>query len=163
MPSLNAAFLDIGPRKDAFLHYTDLGPQIKSLIKFTNLVMNKNHNSPYLENFEQEPDNMKNGKIEAVFPKNTNVLVQVLKEPISTKGPRLSCEITIPGRFLVITPFSESVAVSKKIASSEERKRLKLLIESIKPKKFGVIVRTAAEGKKVADLHAEIKDLTDKW
>jgi len=163
MPSLNAAFLDIGPRKDAFLHYTDLGPQIKSLIKFTNLVMNKNHNSPYLENFEQEPDNMKNGKIEAVFPKNTNVLVQVLKEPISTKGPRLSCEITIPGRFLVITPFSESVAVSKKIASSEERKRLKLLIESIKPKKFGVIVRTAAEGKKVADLHSEIKDLTDKW
>ena len=163
MPSLNAAFLDIGPRKDAFLHYTDLGPQIKSLIKFTNLVMNKNHNSPYLENFEQEPDNMKNGKIEAVFPKNTNVLVQVLKEPISTKGPRLSCEITIPGRFLVITPFSESVAVSKKIASSEERKRLKLLIESIKPKKFGVIVRTAAEGKKVADLHSENKDHTDKW
>ena len=121
MPSLNAAFLDIGPRKDAFLHYTDLGPQIKSLIKFTNLVMNKNHNSPYLENFEQEPDNMKNGKIEAVFPKNTNVLVQVLKEPISTKGPRLSCEITIPGRFLVITPFSESVAVSKK--NSQQRRK----------------------------------------
>jgi ribonuclease G len=163
MPSLNAAFLDIGPRKDAFLHYTDLGPQIKSLVKYTNLVINKNHNSPYLDNFEQEEDNLKNGKIEAVFPKNTNVLVQVLKEPISTKGPRLTCEITIPGRFLVITPFTETVAVSKKIANSEERKRLKLLIESIKPKKFGVIVRTAAEGKKVADLHAEIKDLTDKW
>lgn len=163
MPSLNAAFLDIGPRKDAFLHYTDLGPQIKSLIKFTNVVINKNHNSPYLDNFDQEVDNIKNGKIENVFPKFTNVLVQVLKEPISTKGPRLSCEITIPGRFLVLTPFSDSVAVSKKIANNEERKRLKLLIESIKPKKFGVIVRTAAEGKKVADLHSEIKDLTDKW
>lgn len=163
MPSLNAAFLDIGPRKDAFLHYTDLGPQIKSLIKFTNLVNNKNHNSAYLDNFELEADNEKNGKIEMVFPKYTNVLVQVLKEPISTKGPRLTCEITIPGRFLVITPFYDSVAVSKKISSNEERKRLKLLIESIKPKKFGVIARTAAEGKKVADLHAELKDLTDKW
>ncbi|MFM2393694.1 MAG: hypothetical protein RLZZ546_1676, partial [Bacteroidota bacterium] len=163
MPSLNAAFLDIGPRKDAFLHYTDLGPQIKSLIKYTNLVNNKNHNSCYLDNFDLEPDNEKNGKIEMVFPKYTNVLVQVLKEPISTKGPRLTCEITIPGRFLVITPFYDSVAVSKKISSNEERKRLKLLIESIKPKKFGVIARTAAEGKKVADLHAELKDLTDKW
>lgn len=163
MPSLNAAFLDIGPRKDAFLHYTDLGPQIKSLIKFTNLVINKNHNSPYLDNFDTEDDNDKNGKIENVFPKNTFVLTQVLKEPISTKGPRLSCEITLPGRYLVLAPFAESVAVSKKISSNEERKRLKLLIESIKPKKFGVIVRTAAEGKKVADLHSEIKELTDKW
>jgi ribonuclease G len=163
MPSLNAAFLDIGPRKDAFLHYTDLGPQVKSLMRFTTMVINKNHNSPYLDNFDLEDDNIKNGKIEVVFPKFTNILVQVLKEPISTKGPRLSCEITIPGRFLVLTPFSDSVAVSKKIANNDERKRLKLLIESIKPKKFGVIVRTAAEGKKVADLHAEIKDLTDKW
>ncbi len=163
MPSMNAAFLDIGPRKDAFLHYTDLGPQIKSLLRYTTMVINKNHTSPYLDNFKLEEDNLKNGKIEQVFPKYTNVLVQVLKEPISSKGPRLSCEITIPGRFLVITPFSDSVAVSKKIANADERKRLKLLIESIKPKKFGVIVRTAAEGKKVADLHAEIKDLTDKW
>ncbi len=163
MPSLNAAFLDIGPRKDAFLHYTDLGPQIKSVMKYTTMVINKNHNSAYLDNFPLEDDNIKNGKIENVFPKYTDVLVQVLKEPISTKGPRLSCEITIPGRFLVLTPFSDSVAVSKKIANNDERKRLKLLIESIKPKKFGVIVRTAAEGKKVADLHSEIKDLTDKW
>jgi ribonuclease G len=163
MPSMNAAFLDIGPRKDAFLHYTDLGAQVKSLLKFTTMVINKNHTNPYLDNFKLEEDNIKNGKIENVFPKYTNVLVQVLKEPISSKGPRLSCEITIPGRFLVLAPFSETVAVSKKIANAEERKRLKLLIESIKPKKFGVIVRTAAEGKKVADLHAEIKELTDKW
>jgi ribonuclease G len=163
MPSLNAVFMDIGSRKDAFLHYTDLGPQVKSLIKITNMIMNKNHNSPYLDNFVLDEENLKNGKIENVFSKYNNVLVQILKEPISTKGPRLTCEITIPGRFLVITPFSDSVAVSKKISNAEERKRLKLLIESIKPKKFGVIVRTAAEGKKVADLHSEIKDLTDKW
>lgn len=164
MPNLNAAFLDIGPRKDAFLHFTDLGPQVKSLMKYTTMVMNKNHNSPLLDNFTQEDDNNKLGKIDQVFPKqNMYILTQVLKEPISTKGPRLSCEITLPGRYLVLTPFSDSVAVSKKIANNEERKRLKLLIESIKPKKFGVIVRTAADGKKVADLHSEIKELSDRW
>jgi ribonuclease G len=90
-------------------------------------------------------------------------LVQVLKEPISTKGPRLGCEITIPGRYMVLTPFADHVAVSKKIASQEERQRLKVLVESIKPKKFGIIVRTAAEGKKVADLHNEIRELAAKW
>lgn len=163
MPSLNAAFLDIGSRKDAFLHYTDLGPQIKSLIKYTNDVIQKKHNVPQLDNFVQEPDNFKNGKIDQVFSKNNNVLVQVLKEPISTKGPRLSCEITIPGRYVVLTPFADTVAVSKKISSQDERKRLKILVESIKPKKFGVIVRTASEGKKVVDLHNEIKELTDRW
>lgn len=163
MPSLNAAFVDIGSRKDAFLHYTDLGPQIKSMSKYTNQVLEKKHNTFLLDNFEKEPDNSKNGKIDQVFDKNHHVLVQILKEPISTKGPRLSCEITLPGRFLVLSPFTDIVAVSKKIASSEERKRLKVLVESIKPKGFGAIVRTAAEGKKVADLHLEIRELTDKW
>ncbi len=163
MPSMNAAFLDIGSRKDAFLHYTDIGPQIKSLIKYTNDVLKKKHNHPNLENFEREPDNSKNGKIDQVFSRNDYVLVQVLKEPISTKGPRLSCEITIPGRYMVLSPFNDHVAVSKKIGSQEERKRLKVLIESIKPKGFGIIVRTAAEGKKVADLHTEIRNLMDKW
>ena len=163
MPGLNAGFMDIGHRKDAFLHYTDLGPQIKSLIKYTDTVMKGMYNSPLLEHFVLEPDNPKTGKIDQVFDKNTNVLVQVLKEPISTKGPRLSCEITLPGRYVVLTPFTDIVAVSKKIASIEERKRLKVLVESIKPKNFGVIVRTAAEGKKVADLHNDIRELEEKW
>lgn len=163
MPGLNAGFMDIGHRKDAFLHYTDLGPQIKSLIKYTNGVMKGSYNSPMLENFVMEPDNPKTGKIDQVFDKNDHVLVQVLKEPISTKGPRLSCEITLPGRFVVLTPFTDIVAVSKKIASNDERKRLKVLVESVKPKNFGVIVRTAAEGKKVADIHNDIRELEDKW
>lgn len=163
MPGLNAAFMDIGHRKDAFLHYTDLGPQIKSLTKYTNAVMKGSYNSPLLEHFVMEPDNPKTGKIDQVFDKNTHVLVQVLKEPISTKGPRLSCELTLPGRYVVLTPFSDIVAVSKKISTADERKRLKLLVESIKPKNFGVIVRTAADGKKVADLHNDIKELEEKW
>ncbi len=163
MPSLNASFMDVGYRNDAFLHYTDLGPQIKSLIKYTNAVVKGTFNNSLLENFELEPDNPKNGKIDQVLNKESHVLVQILKEPISSKGPRLSCELTLPGRYVVLTPFSEIIAVSKKIGSQDERKRLKLLVESIKPKNFGVIVRTAAEGKKVADLHTDIKELEDKW
>lgn len=163
MPGLNAAFVDLGSRKDAFLHYTDIGPQIKSLKKFTKQTKDDTLGGHLLENFECEPDNPKNGKIDQVFSKRDLVLVQVLKEPISTKGPRLSCEVTIPGRYVVLTPFSDSVAISKKITNDDERKRLKLLVESIKPKNFGVVVRTAAIDKKVADLHVEIKGLTDKW
>lgn len=163
-PGLNAAFLDIGiGKKDAFLHYTDIGPQIKSLQKYTMQTCNKQFNTHLLENFPTEPDNVKNGRIENVFKRDNKVLVQILKEPISTKGPRLTCEITLPGRYMVMTPFNNVVAVSKKIVDQEERKRLKLLIESIKPKNFGIIVRTAAVGKKVADLHEEIRDLLDNW
>lgn len=163
MPGLNAAFVDIGHRKDAFLHYTDLGPQIKSLTKYTKTVQNNKTNTHRLDSFQNEPDNPKGGKIDNVFTKHEHVLVQILKEPISTKGPRLSCEITVPGRFIVLTPFSETIAISKKISDPEERKRLKLLISSIKPKNFGVIVRTAAKGKQVADLHSEISELNEKW
>jgi len=162
-PSLNAAFVDLGHRKDAFLHYTDLGPQIKSLKKYTKEVMGKSLNTHLLEKFDALPDNPKNGKIDQVFTKNDYVLVQVLKEPISTKGPRLSCEITIPGRYIVLTPFNNNVSISKKIGNAAERNRLKVLVESIKPKDFGVVVRTAAEGKMVADLHSEIRKLVTKW
>ncbi|MEL6276270.1 MAG: Rne/Rng family ribonuclease, partial [Bacteroidota bacterium] len=116
-----------------------------------------------LDKFRNEPEIVKTGKIDQVFDKKQHVLAQILKEPISTKGPRLSCEITIPGRYLVITPFSEVIAVSKKISTSEERKRLQVLVESIKPKNFGVIVRTAAEGKSVAELLEEVNTLMTRW
>jgi len=162
-PGLNAAFLDIGQRKDAFLHYTDIGPQVKSLLKYTNMVRNKQQNTHLLDHFKLEPDNPKDGKIDRVFKRDMPVLVQILKEPISTKGPRLTCEITLPGRYMVMTPFANVVAVSKKITDADERKRLKRLIESIKPKNFGVIIRTAAVGKKVADLHDEIRTLSENW
>ena len=163
MPGLNAAFVDIGHRKDAFLHYTDLGPKLRSLLKFTHDSMNGTQKNPSLDGFTFEPDIVKTGKIDQVLTRKQPILVQVLKEPISTKGPRLSCEITIPGRYMVLTPFSNSIAISKKIANADERKRLQVLISSIRPKNFGIIVRTAAEGKKVADLHDEIKTLYAKW
>jgi len=160
---LNAAFVNVGVRKDAFLHYTDLGPQVKSLQKFTKVVQKKQYNSANLDNFELEPDNRKDGIINKVFHRKQPILVQILKEPISTKGPRLTCEITLPGRFLVLTPFANIIAISKKISNPEERKRLKVLAESIKPKNFGLILRTAAEGQKVAELYEEISGLMAKW
>lgn len=163
MPSLNAAFVDIGLRKDAFLHYTDLGPQLRSMIKFSDTSRTGKNRNALLGNFSKEPDIIKTGKIDQVLQKKQLLLVQITKEPISTKGPRLTSEITLPGRYVVLSPFNQHVAVSKKIPDAEERKRLKLLIESIRPKNFGVIVRTAAEGKKVADLHEEISQLTDTW
>lgn len=163
MPGLNAAFVDIGHKKDAFLHYTDLGPKLKSLLKYTNSVANGSHTTHRLDSFTIEPEIIKTGKVDQVLNRRDLILVQVLKEPISTKGPRLSCEITIPGRYLVLTPFVNVVAVSKKIGNSEERKRLQVLVESIRPKNFGVIVRTAAEGKRVADLHEELNFMLGKW
>ena len=162
MPGLNAAFVDIGHRQDAFLHYTDLGPKLRSLLKYTDKSI-RGEQHAMLEEFVFDPEIVKTGKIDQVLERNQPVLVQILKEPISTKGPRLSCEITIPGRYVVLVPFSNIISISKKISTSEERKRLQVLVTSIRPKNFGVIVRTASEGKKVADLHDEIRSLTRKW
>ncbi len=164
LPGLNAAFVDIGyPKKHAFLHYTDLGPKLRSLIKFTNGAQTGGQPTPLLKEFKIEADIHKKGKINEVLTKGQNILVQVLKEPISTKGPRLCCEITIAGRYLVLAPFSDMVAISKKITNEEEKERLNRLIESIRPKNFGFIVRTAAEGRRVAELHDDINDLMSKW
>lgn len=164
IPGLNAAFVDVGFEKDAFLHYTDLSPYAKSLLKFTNLCMHdKSEQGLDFSKFTIEPEIVKTGKINEVLGGKPNILVQILKEPIAAKGPRLSCEISLPGRFVVLTPFNDIVAVSRKIHSSEERKRLQKIVEAIKSKNFGVIVRTAAEGKNTAELHEDLSALVDMW
>lgn len=164
MPGLNAVFVDVGYEKDAFLHYTDLSPYFKSLLKFTKESISGNTSwGNDFGNFKNEDDIVKSGKITEVFQGKPEVLVQILKEPISSKGPRLSCEISLPGRFVVVTPFNDVVAISRKIHSADERKRLQKIVESIKPKNFGVIVRTAAEGKNTAELHADLLELAEMW
>ncbi|HKG70188.1 MAG TPA: Rne/Rng family ribonuclease [Segetibacter sp.] len=164
IPGLNAAFIDVGFEKDAFLHYTDLSPYARSILKFTQLsVADKSENGVDFTKFQVEPEIIKTGKITEVLSGKPNVLVQILKEPIAAKGPRLSCEISLPGRFVVLTPFNDIVAVSKKIHSNDERKRLQNIVESIKEKNFGVIVRTAAEGKSAAELHEDFTALTNTW
>ncbi|GAC1388148.1 MAG: Rne/Rng family ribonuclease [Ginsengibacter sp.] len=164
IPGLNAAFIDIGYEKDAFLHYTDLSPYIKSILKFTNMSMNdRSEKGLDFAKFTVEPEIVKTGKIAEVLSGKPNILVQILKEPIAAKGPRLSCELSLPGRFVVITPFNDIIAVSRKIHSAEERKRLHKIIEAIKPKNFGVIVRTAAEGKQTSELHEDLLSLVNTW
>ncbi|MCF6332420.1 MAG: Rne/Rng family ribonuclease [Draconibacterium sp.] len=163
MPSLNAAFIDVGYNKDAFLHYLDMGPQFATLNKFLRIASSKKNNISSISRIHSEPDINKEGKVNELLKVGQKVLVQVSKEPISTKGPRLTSEISIAGRNLVLMPFSEKVSVSQKIKSSEEKNRLKRLVQSIKPRKYGVIVRTVAERKKVAELDEELHRLIDKW
>jgi ribonuclease G len=164
IPGLNAAFVDVGFEKDAFLHYTDLSPFVRSLLKFTQLSINeKSESISDFSKFIVEPEILKTGKIAEVLTGKPNVLVQILKEPIAQKGPRLTCEISLPGRYVVITPFTNVIAVSRKIHSSEERKRLQKIIEAVKPNNIGVIVRTAAEGKSTADLHEDLLNLIESW
>lgn len=160
---LNAAFIDVGYDKDAFLHYLDLGPQFSSLQKFTKLVKAKKIQGGKLDRFQVEQDIDKHGKITQQLVKGQILPVQIVKEPISTKGPRLSCELSLAGRYLVLVPFSNAVSVSKKITSGEERKRLLRLIQSIKPENFGVIIRTVAEGKEVAELDRDLRTMVSTW
>ena len=160
---MNAAFGHIGTDKDAFLHYQDLGPQFLSYQKFLKDTISKKQQSPSLKNFEKVNDINKMGTVDKVLTAGDLVLLQITKEPISTKGPRISTQISLTGRFLVLIPFDNKISVSKKVANPEEKTRLKTLIESIRPEGFGVIIRTVAEGKKVAELHNDMNQLIKKW
>ncbi len=163
MPSLNAAFIDVGYEKDAFLHYLDMGPQFATLNKFLRIVSSRKNRISSISKIQSEPDINKEGKVNELLKVGQRILVQVSKEPISTKGPRLTSKISLAGRNLVIMPFSDKVSVSQKIKTTEEKNRLKKLVQSIKPRKYGVIVRTVAEKKKVAELDQELRGLVDKW
>jgi len=163
VPGLNAAFIDLGYEKDAFLHYHDLGPQVQSLNKYLKSIIGRKNADVSLSGFKKESDIHKLGKISQVFNRNQKVLVQVVKEPISTKGPRLSCELSIAGRYIILVPFSNSVSISKKITDSAERKRLSRLIAAIKPEGFGVIIRTVAQKKEVRELDQDLKNLMEIW
>ena len=163
VPGLNAAFVNLGFEKDAFLHYHDLGFNLSSMLKFTKLVSTGKLKDFSLKNFQFEKEIDKDGTINDVLNANQSVLVQIVKEPISTKGPRISSELSLAGRYIVLVPFSNRVSVSQKIESKQEKDRLKRLVVSIKPKGFGVIVRTVAEGKKITELDKDMQNLLSKW
>lgn len=163
MPGLNASFVDVGYERDAFLHYLDLGSQFCSYEKYLRQVQSDRKKLYPFAKASRLPDLQKDGSVQNTLKVGEEVLVQIVKEPISTKGPRLTGELSFAGRYLVLIPFGDKVSVSSKIKSGEERARLKQLIHSIKPKNCGVIVRTVAEGKRVAELDAEMKVLTKRW
>lgn len=163
MPGLNACFVDVGYDKDAFLHYLDLGPQFNSVDKYVKQTLSDRKKVAPITKSPLLPDLEKEGSIANTLKVGQEIIVQIVKEPISTKGPRLTSEISFAGRYLVLIPFNDKVSVSQKIKSSAERARLKQLLQSIKPKNFGVIVRTVAEGKRVAELDNELKVLVKHW
>jgi ribonuclease G len=163
VPGLNAAFVNVGYEKDGFLHYHDLGPKILSQLKFVKAVSSGKLKDYSLKEFPFEKEIDKHGNLNDALKSNQSILVQIVKEPISTKGPRISSELSIAGRYIVLVPFSDRVSVSQKIETNEEKDRLKRLITSIKPKGFGVIIRTVAEGKKVAELDKDLQNLMDRW
>ena len=163
MPGLNACFVDVGAERVAFLHYLDLGSQFLSYEKYLKQVVSDRKKLYPIQKATPQPVLKKDGSIANTLKVGQEVLVQIVKEPINTKGPRLTCELSFAGRYLVLMPFEDSVSVSTKIKRGEERSRLKQLIQSIKPKNFGVIVRTVAEGKRAAELDAELKILLKRW
>jgi len=163
VPGLNAAFINVGHEKDGFLHYHDLGPKFPSLLKYIKQVSTGKNKDFLLKQFQFEKDIDKDGNVGDVLSPKQTVLVQVIKEPISTKGPRLSSEISLAGRFMVLMPFSDRVSISQKIEDRAEKSRLKKLVQSIRPKGFGLIIRTVAEGQKVAALDADIQQLLTRW
>lgn len=163
MPGLNAAFVNVGYEKDAFLHYLDLGPHFASYKEFMTQLMDDRKRVPSLSRLDILPDIDKHGTIADQIQPGQELMVQIVKEPISSKGPRLTTEIAFTGRYMVLMPFSDKVSVSQKIKTTEEKLRLRQLINSIKPKNFGVIIRTSAEGKRVAELINEMKALLKCW
>lgn len=163
MPGLNAAFVNVGFEKDAFLHYLDLGSQFNSYSAFIKEALEDKKHVPNISKFTNKPDIDKHGTITNTLTLGQELIVQIAKEPISSKGPRLTTEISFTGRFLVLIPFNNKISISQKIKSTEEKLRLRQLIESIKPKNFGVIIRTSAENKRVAELNNELRTLLKCW
>ncbi len=163
MPGLNAAFVNVGYEKDAFLHYLDLGSHFASYDEFVQQTLDKPKNPPVLSKLKLKPEISKNGSIADVLEQGRQLLVQIVKEPISSKGPRLTTELSFTGRYMVLIPFCDRISISQKITSTEEKLRLRQLVASIKPKNFGVIVRTSAEGKRVAELNHELNTLMQCW
>lgn len=163
LPGLNACFVDVGHGKDAFLHIQEMTANFTSYQKYLKHVFSDRKRLFPISKVTLQPPVTKDQSIQTILKAGDVILAQIIKEPISTKGPRLTCELSFAGRLLVLIPMSDKVSVSSKIKSSAERSRLKLLIQSIKPKNFGVIVRTVAEGKRAAELDAELKILLDRW
>ena len=163
MPGLNAAFVNVGYEKDAFLHYLDLGPSFASYISEVDQALDPKKALPETAKFQLLPDIDKHGSITSLLQPGQRLLVQIVKEPISSKGPRLTTEITFTGRNMVLVPFSNKISVSTKISTAAEKQRLKKVVEAIKPENFGVIIRTSAEGKKVAELNHEMRELARRW
>jgi ribonuclease G len=163
LPHMNACFVDVGYQKDAFLHYLDLGPQFNSFNVFARKSISGEIREADLMNFKFSPELNKEGKIKDVLGQGYVFPVQVAKEPISQKGPRLTAEVTLAGRYLVLVPFSNKISISGRITDEDERDRLRKLMLSLRPQNMGVIIRTQAEGASVSELDKDLQELASRW
>ena len=163
MPALNAAFVDIGDEKEAFIHYLDLGFYFTAFDEFVRKTNTNTDADELFSGIQLGPILEKEGQIENILKPGQMVIVQIVKEPISTKGSRLTAEISLAGRNIVLLPFAKKVSISQKISSKEEKKRLETLVRSILPQNYGAIIKNAAEGKNAAILVSELKSLISKW
>ena len=163
LPALNAAFVDIGDSKEAFIHYLDLGLYFDAYDTFVRKSNGNTQLKDLYSGIQIGPALAKEGRIENVLKVGQMIVVQITKEPISTKGSRLTAEISLAGRNIVLLPFAQKVSISQKISSREEKRRLETLVSNILPKNYGAIIRTAAEGKNAAILVAELRSLIEKW
>lgn len=161
MPGLNAAFVNIGHEKDAFIHYLDLGPQFGTLHKMVGALTKKKNVKFSTTKLEQSIE--RSGKISSLLAVGNPILVQVAKEAISTKGPRITADISLPGRNVVLLPFTNKINISQKVRSNDERKRLKKIATGVLPRNYGVIIRTAAQGRPDNDIEQDIQALVQKW
>nr|MEE3376383.1 Rne/Rng family ribonuclease [Candidatus Cryptobacteroides sp.] len=149
--------------KEAFIHYLDLGLYFNAFDQF---VKESNSNTNLKDLYSRIAIGTplpKEGHIEEYLKPGQLIVAQIVKEPISTKGSRLTAEISLAGRNIVLLPFAEKVSISQKIGSKEEKRRLETLVRSILPKNYGAIIRTAAEGKNAATLVGETESLIEKW
>ena len=163
MPALNAVFVDVGYEKEAFLHYLDLGSNFLTLQKFITRTVSDRRRIPSMRSIEKQPECGKEGQIADYLKVGDTLLVQVTKEPINTKGPRLTAEISLAGRNMVLMPMGDKVMVSNKIRRDSERNKLRKMVQQVRPQGYGVIVRTVAEGAQMEDLDSELNILVRKW
>lgn len=164
MSGIKAAFIDMGTPKDAFLHFSDAGDHLDEYIAMLNgKNAIPNHVKPDLKNKEKLANHQKQALAGKILRNGQKLLVQIVKEPIGSKGPRISTDITIAGRFLVLIPMGDYIAVSKKISNYKERRRLKNVLGDMVPDGFGVIVRTVAQGQDEKAIEDDLRDVLRKW
>ncbi len=166
MSGIRAAFIDMGTPKDAFLHFSDAGDHLKEYVQMLNGrdAIHKNVRQELKKtDFNQISNYEKQNWAGKILNPSQKLLVQIVKEPIGSKGPRISTDITVAGRFLVLIPMGDYVAVSRKINNYKERRRLKSIVSSMVPDGFGVIIRTVAKGQDEQSIEDDMRDVLKKW
>ena len=164
MSGIRAAFIDMGTPKDAFLHFSDAGDHLDEYISMLNgpKAIPK-HMHQTLSKKEEMTNSDRQVLAGKLLKTGQKLLVQIVKEPIGSKGPRVSTDITIAGRFLVLIPMGDYIAVSKRINNYKERRRLKGILNGMVPDGFGVIVRTVAQNQEQEAIEEDLHTVLKKW